>query len=170
MKQKTRIIIYIAIAVTALALGIIAVLSIPKESTPQTADEFLNAGNKYLIELSYDKAVIEFNKAIEIEPRNVDAYIGLAEAYKGLGEEEKAIEALELGYEKTGDERIKELLDELLGEEEVTEVTTAEVTTVVVTTEETTVETTIATAPEETTEITTEATTETTETVETTQE
>ncbi len=132
MKQKTRIIIYIAIAVTALALGIIAVLSIPKETVTETADEFLNAGNKYLIELSYDKAVIEFNKAIEIEPRNADAYIGLAEAYLGMGDEDKAVETLELGYENTRDERIKEMLDELLGTEEVTEVTTAEVTTTAV--------------------------------------
>ncbi len=133
MKQKIRIIIYIAIAVTALALGIIAVLSIPKESAPQTADEFLNAGNKYLIELSYDKAVIEFNKAIEIEPRNADAYIGLAEAYLGMSEEDKAIETLELGYENTGDERIRERLEELLGEDEV--VTTTVATTEVTTTE-----------------------------------
>lgn len=134
MTRKSRIIIYIAIAVTALALGIIAVLSIPKESSTQTADEFINAGNKYLIELSYDKAVIEFNKAIEIEPRNADAYIGLAEAYLGLGEDEKAIETLELGYENTRDERIKKMLDELLGITEETEITTAEVTTETTTT------------------------------------
>ncbi len=120
MAQKTRIIIYIAIAVTVLALGIIAVISAPKDSAPQTADEFLNAGNKYLIELSYDKAVIEFNKAIEIEPRNADAYIGLAEAYLGMGDEDKAVETLELGYEKTGDDRVKAKLDELIGEDNVT--------------------------------------------------
>ncbi len=134
MKQKTRIIIYIAIAVTVLALGIIAVISAPKDSAPQTADEFLNAGNRYLIELSYDKAVIEFNKAIEIEPRNADAYIGLAEAYLGMGDEGKAIETLEFGYENMGDERIKAMLEELIGETEVvTEVTTV---TTVATTEE----------------------------------
>ncbi|MBQ5319373.1 MAG: tetratricopeptide repeat protein [Oscillospiraceae bacterium] len=134
MKQKTRIIIYIAISVTALVLGIIAVLSIPDKSQAKTADEFIKTGNKYLIELSYDKAVIEFNKAIEIEPRNADAYIGLVEAYMGLGEDEKAIETLELGYENTRDERIKKMLDELLGITEKTEITTAEVTTETTTT------------------------------------
>ncbi|MGN0674383.1 MAG: tetratricopeptide repeat protein, partial [Oscillospiraceae bacterium] len=114
MKQKTRIIIYIAIAVTVLALGILAVLSASKGAA-ESVDKHIDLGNKYLLELSYDKAVIEFNKAIEIEPKNADAYIGLAEAYIGLGDEDKAREVFELGYERTGDERIKEMLDELLG-------------------------------------------------------
>ena len=128
MKQKTRIIIYIAIAVTVLALGILAVLSASKGAA-ESADKHIDLGNKYLIELSYDKAVIEFNKAIEIEPRNADAYLGLAEAYIGLGDEDKAVDALKLGYENTGDERIKKKLDELLGVTEETSVTAALETT-----------------------------------------
>ncbi|MGN0553929.1 MAG: tetratricopeptide repeat protein, partial [Oscillospiraceae bacterium] len=114
MKQKTRIFIYIAIAVTVLVSGILTVLS-SSQGAAEKAQKFIDLGNKYLIELSYDKAVIEFNKAIEIEPKNADAYIGLAEAYIGLGDTDSAVDALKRGYDLTGDERIKEKLDELLG-------------------------------------------------------
>lgn len=63
-----------------------------------------------MIELSYDKTVIEFTEAIEIEPLNADAYLGLAEAYVGIGDTEKAVEVLEDGYDKTGDEHLSDLL------------------------------------------------------------
>ena len=116
--KKTRTIIYISIVVTVLALGIIAILSMPNEKSPQTAGELIDTGNKYLLELSYDKAVIAFTEAIEIEPRNADSYIGLAKAYIGLGDNEKAIGVLEKGLEVTGDERIRDKLDELISNDE----------------------------------------------------
>lgn len=64
-------------------------------------------------ELDYGQAVVAFHKAIEIEPRNVDAYLGLADAYLGMGDEETTLAALEAGYETTGDERLQERIDEM---------------------------------------------------------
>lgn len=75
--------------------------------------EHIDPGRKYLIELSYDKAVIEFTEAINIDPNNVDAYLGLAEAYEKIGDIPKAIEWLEKGFSITGDPQIKEMLDRL---------------------------------------------------------
>lgn len=74
---------------------------------------------------------------------NVDAYIGLAQAYQGKGDIDKAIETLEKGIEKTGDQRLKDMLDELLQPDE----NTAEVT-------EISFETTAITATEITTTVT----------------
>ena len=132
ISQKTRVIIYIAIAIAVIVIGAMAVLS-QKSGGESLLGEKLELGQQYLLELSYDKAVLEFTDAINIEPKSADAYIGLAEAYKGLGDTEKARETLEKGYELTGDERIKALLEELDKAEVVTaETTTAEITTTAV--------------------------------------
>jgi Leucine-rich repeat (LRR) protein len=76
-------------------------------------DYQLSLGQKYLEELRYDVAILAFNRAIEIDPMNADAYLGLAQAYLGKGETENAISALERGIEATGDTRLKEMLQRL---------------------------------------------------------
>lgn len=111
MKQKTRILIYILIAAAAVMIGVIAVFS--KAGGGESALGHIDLGRTYLIELSYDKAVIEFTEAIRIDPNNADAYLGLAEAYEKMGDMDKAIEWLEKGFEMTGDEKIGEMLDRL---------------------------------------------------------
>lgn len=112
MKQKTRILIYILIAAAVVVLGVLGVLSMRGGGSGDIS-EHIDLGRKYLIELSYDKAVIEFTEAINIDPNNVDAYLGLAEAYEKIGDIPKAIEWLENGFSITGDPQIKEMLDRL---------------------------------------------------------
>ncbi|MBE6838982.1 MAG: tetratricopeptide repeat protein [Ruminococcus sp.] len=89
-----------------------------------TISDKLSLGQKFLIDLEYEKAVAEFNAIIEIEPKNVDAYIGLADAYIGMGDKNKAIETLEKGFSETGDETIRAKLNEIRKVEETTEETT----------------------------------------------
>lgn len=113
MRQKTRIFIYILIAVAAVIMGTLAILENHQTDNTVSAQEHIDLGRIYLTELSYEKAVLEFTEAIEIEPLNADAYLGLAEAYVGMGDTEKAAEVLEEGYGKTGDERIKDMLEKL---------------------------------------------------------
>lgn len=134
MKQKTRILIYILVAAAFVIFGSIAIITNHNTDVPASAEEHIDLGRIYLTELSWEKAVLEFTEAIEIEPLNADAYLGLAEAYAGMGDTEKAIEVLEEGYDKTGDERLKDMLEELLPPEPeettvTTVVTTEEVTT-----------------------------------------
>lgn len=92
--------------------GVLGVLSMRGGGSGDIS-EHIDLGRKYLIELSYDKAVIEFTEAINIDPNNVDAYLGLAEAYEKIGDIPKAIEWLEKGFSITGDPQIKEMLDRL---------------------------------------------------------
>ena len=99
ISQKTRVIIYIAVIIAIIAFGAMAVLS-QRSGGESLLNEKLELGQQYLLELSYDKAVLEFTDAINIEPKNADAYIGLAEAYRGMGDHEKADEVLRLGFEK----------------------------------------------------------------------
>lgn len=133
MKQKTRILIYIIIAIAIVIMGTLTILKNHQVDSPDTAQEHIDLGRIYLTELSYEKASLEFTEAIEIEPLNSDAYLGLAEAYVGMGDTEKAIDVLEEGYDKTGDERLKDMLEELRPPEETmvtTAITTEETTTV----------------------------------------
>ena len=150
-KFNKRLIFIAAAAVLAVIAAIFFIFM--RKDTAGSVQEHLELGQKYLVELDYSNAVLEFTDAINIDPKNPDAYIGLAEAYIGTGDTEKAIETLEKGYEETGDERIKKMLDELTGssdtENDTEETTVTEEITLPAETEvsETTV-TTEAEAPE----------------------
>ena len=54
------------------------------------ANEKIELGQKYLTELNYTEAVAAFTEVIKIDPSNIEAYAGRAEAYKGLKQYEKA--------------------------------------------------------------------------------
>lgn len=72
----------------------------------------LDLGQKYLKEQNYEQAIVEFDKAIAIDPMSVEAYLGKADAYIGLGDLTSAVDTLQTGFDLTGDERLKEKLDE----------------------------------------------------------
>lgn len=63
--------------------------------------EWLDLGQKYLLEESYEEAAAAFEKAIAVDEKNVEAYAGLAKAYIGQGDEQGAREILKKGYEMT---------------------------------------------------------------------
>lgn len=74
---------------------------------------YMGAAERYLSEMNYEPAVIEFQKILEIDPMNVDAYLGLAEAYIAMDDKNKAQEVLNNGYNNTRSDDIKGCLDEL---------------------------------------------------------
>lgn len=61
-------------------------------------------GVRYLSEGKYEEAILAFEAAIEIDPKNADAYRKLAEAYEQTGDENAALRALRDGAEATGDQ------------------------------------------------------------------
>jgi len=129
LKSKKPVFAIIGAVLLIGGIACVLILLTPKSERSLTPQELLSLGNKYLSELDYENAVVAFSKLIEIEPRNPQGYIGLAEAYTGLGNIDKAIEILEQGLEATGDDEIRRLLSELL-----TPAPEPEVTTVVTTT------------------------------------
>ena len=123
---KKRKIIYITIAAAIVIIAALAIIFMPK-TAPQTVTEMLSMAQKYLVEMDYERAIAEFNKVIELDPMNADAYLGLAEAYEKSGDIDKAVETLEKGFELTGDERIEAALAALRSENEETSETEAAV-------------------------------------------
>jgi tetratricopeptide (TPR) repeat protein len=68
-----------------------------------TYQEQYDLGAKYLDEGNYQEAVVAFTAAIEIEPNHAEAYIGLSDAYVGLGDLDAAKKALTDGLAACGD-------------------------------------------------------------------
>lgn len=114
-KFNKRVVLYIAAAI--IAVVVISVFILMSGGKGETWQEHYDLGQQYLVELSYDKAVLEFTDAIRIDPKNADAYLGLAEAYVGLGDTAKAVETLETGLAETGDDRISKRLGEFKGDD-----------------------------------------------------
>ena len=51
------------------------------KSVEKQIAEQLELGNKYLTEANYEQAIVAFNKVIELDPKQSDAYIGLTQVY-----------------------------------------------------------------------------------------
>lgn len=111
MKNKKKK-VYLSVVIIVI-IAIITGLILYKNSDAVKVREQLDLGKKYLSELEYDQAVAAYEAAIEIEPMNVDAYLGLADAYIGKSDYEAAALALQKGYELTQDETLKNKLDEV---------------------------------------------------------
>ena len=100
---------------TALAL-IFGLCACSKKNELSTWQEQYDLGVRYLSEGNYEEAVIAFTVAIEIDPKQTDAYLERAAAYIEIGELDLAIADCEtaISIEDTNDEiyiRIAELFE-----------------------------------------------------------
>ena len=115
-----RIVALIICALFSLSL----LVSCTQPERPLTAAELLDLGEKYLIELNYEQALVQFLAVIEIEPMNPRGYTGAAEAYVGLGDTDKAIAVLRDGLrELPGDANITVALERLVPQSQLQPIT-----------------------------------------------
>lgn len=108
--SKRNIFIVIISTILALGIGVVAALLIVKNSPASRVNNYLVSGEKYLIAMNYEQAIIQFDKILKIDPMNVDAYIGKAEALSALGRKDEALDVLNEGYNVTNNEKISELI------------------------------------------------------------
>ncbi len=71
--------------------GLLFLLTI-NSSWAQTAKKYFSSGEKYQTAKSYNEAVDNYSKAIEMDPNYVKAYISRAECYEILGKKSEAAE------------------------------------------------------------------------------
>ena len=76
-------------------LILVGMLLIGCKSKETRVQEQLDLGSKYMAELDYESAIVALNKAIKIDPKNVDAYKMLAEVYERSGRLDDARATLE---------------------------------------------------------------------------
>lgn len=90
--------------IVALILGIVLiallVIFVPKAAKAKSVEKQLSLGEKYIDELDYEQAIASYLAVIEIDPKNEDAYLALADIYMEMGEYEKAEEILEQAEEE----------------------------------------------------------------------
>lgn len=100
----------LGIPIIGIALVIIAVLmayGFYQNSDAVRINRQLELAQNYLLEGNYEQAIVAYKDVIQIDPKNVDAYLGLAEAYIGKGDLEEAVRILEEGYAVTGAEDLQ---------------------------------------------------------------
>ena len=88
------------------------------------AQEKIDLGQKYLTELNYTEAVASFTEAIELNPDDIEAYLGRAEAYIGLKQYDDAKADYGTAIEKAADQPYLQA-EAYIGRAEVNELTTA---------------------------------------------
>ena len=91
---------YIWLSLAGFLFALILNSSCSKSEISISTVELLDLGEKYLLEMNYEQAVVNFIKLIEVEPMNPRGYIGLAEAYVGLGRDGEAVDVLQHGLAK----------------------------------------------------------------------
>jgi hypothetical protein len=86
----------------------------PKQESDLSWQEQYDLGVRYLSEGNYEEAIIAFTAAIEIDPKQPEAYIGIADAYIAQGDTAAAKKALEDGLSACGEnEALQAKLQEL---------------------------------------------------------
>ncbi|MDE6580263.1 MAG: tetratricopeptide repeat protein, partial [Ruminiclostridium sp.] len=73
-----------------------------------------NKAEVYAEEKDYSAAVVELERILELDDKNIQAYLDLSQAYTEQKMTDKAVEVLQKGYELTNDNGIKIKLDGLL--------------------------------------------------------
>lgn len=113
--NRKPLIITAAIA-AAVCVAAAAVIFAEGSNTEKRLTEQLDLAKRCLSELDYGSAITAYEAAIVINPKAEDAYIGLANAYIGLGDYEAAIDALVRGIAESDSEMLTEYLAEVNAE------------------------------------------------------
>ena len=107
-KRKALIII---LGIEAVVIVAVIVFLLYMNSDTVKANRQLELAQRYLLEEDYEEAIAAFEAAIEIDPKNEEAYLGLAEAYMAVDDVEKAVKILERGSRRIDSEEIFEALE-----------------------------------------------------------
>lgn len=124
--SKRMAVITIALVLALIAISLTAGLVVTKILPEKRLKSLLSLGDKYLSEIKYDDAIAAYEEALMIEPRSEEAYLGIANAYIGLKDYEKALEAVERGVSALGETeallKIRSIIEELIEQQRKEEV------------------------------------------------
>lgn len=113
MRKKLVLIVLIATVIIGGATAAVFTVMNKDSDAASTWREQYDLGMRYLSRGKYEKAVIAFKAAIKKDHRRANVYLGLADAYEAMSDDESARDILLKGYERTKDEEISDRLREL---------------------------------------------------------
>ena len=105
-KNKRGVLIIAAIVILIAAVAAAVLIAMQKKKEKDYTSK-LDKAEKYIEELDYEKAEAAYLAAIDIDPKQPEAYLNLADVYEAQGEPRKAKEILEQGLEATHNEEIE---------------------------------------------------------------
>ncbi len=76
-------------------------------------------GIRLLSEGKYEEAVLAFRAAIQIDPKNVDAYLGLADVYVAMNNGQAAADVLRQGWKSVGEsdrDKLEDKMEDIVGQ------------------------------------------------------
>ena len=98
----------IIVAICVLAAIVIAVMNMGGNGGASYSDKITEA-DRYMEEQDYDKAETAYLEAIDIDPKEAEAYIGLSDLYMSQEKSEKAVEILSDGIDNVKDDKVETL-------------------------------------------------------------
>ena len=113
--------IFIITAIISVLVIAIAITSVFLLSPSASYTRSIREAENLVEEGDYENAVLAYQEAIEKDPENVSAYLGLAEIYEMNGDLLLAIDVLEDGYERTHSAQIRVMLNRLVENDETVE-------------------------------------------------
>ncbi|MDO5291838.1 MAG: tetratricopeptide repeat protein [bacterium] len=109
--MNLKVLLVIAIIIAIIAFGGLASIVVGNAKAKADVEKQLSLGDRYLDKLDYKQAILAFEKVIETDDENAEAYRKLAKAYKEDGQLGKAIDTLLKGYNNTKEKSLKDLLE-----------------------------------------------------------
>jgi len=110
MSTKKKIITVI-IGVEAVIIAAVIVFLFYINSDTVKVNRQLELAQKYLLEEDYVQAIAVFEGIIEIDPKNEEAYLGMAEAYAKIDDLENAVKILEKASKRVDSEEVLAMLE-----------------------------------------------------------
>lgn len=97
--KKTIAILLISLMLFTSGCAVMTAAAPEPTPAPPTVEELLADALKYYNAGNYEEAILLYEAAIEIEPRNLDATVGLGKTYRSTGNNGQAVEMLKAAYE-----------------------------------------------------------------------
>lgn len=89
-KKRLPVWLFITIFVTAIAITVGVSAAAQNRSATRQAGKRLELARKYVSDLDYEQAILEYEASIKIDSKNVDAYLELANLYIAANRTEEA--------------------------------------------------------------------------------
>lgn len=110
MNKKLLLVIIPIVTLLICCIGLLCFVN-TSDSADTVYYQQIKIAEKYLANNDFENAIVHYNKAIELDKTNETAYIALAEIYNdNLGDLNKALEVLTIGFENTTSGKIKKMI------------------------------------------------------------
>ena len=97
VKKKAKVPIIAGIAVAVTVLAVVGIFAFMRFKAANDIKNQLKAGDKYLTELDYENALLAYEKVLEMDPNNEEAYLKIGDIYFALAAQAEAVP----DYDKT---------------------------------------------------------------------